>query len=538
MIRALTVRARVEVGSEDPSGRLFDKLTDAVVRSGPFARARFATAWSDTDGLKALADGKRRALAPSLAAELRDYHLRLGASPATMAALERLVSGEAVCAVAGQQPAPLGGPLYALHKIAATAGLAARVVARTRRPCVPLHWTHVEDSDFAEIRTVTVGDAHLTLHDLTLPSTAHVEGGLVGAIPIEPVAALGSAALVRWEGLPGHSDVERLWRQSMAGARDLGELQSALMLGLFGDCGLVVVDPRLPSFRAAARAIIDRYLDRADELSALARRAGAAVEPTLGRRPLADVALDSFVFRIEDGVRHKISAPEARRLPAGCVLSASVALRPMIQDGVFPTVAMACGPGELAYLAQLREVFDALDVRPACPVPRFGATWLPPAAMTLLEASESEPWELIAASDGVLRRLAEQHVPSEVRAALDRARTEAMDSLQRFAGLSARVDPSLPQLVESARGKVEYQFTRMLEGLTGKARNRLEREHPDWVRLRYYLSPGDRLQERRLASLEPIAYRGRETPAELCELAQEHAAALEEGQCRHYVVEL
>jgi hypothetical protein len=34
MIRSLTVRARVEVGPEDPSNRLFDTLTDAVVRKG------------------------------------------------------------------------------------------------------------------------------------------------------------------------------------------------------------------------------------------------------------------------------------------------------------------------------------------------------------------------------------------------------------------------------------------------------------------------------------------------------------------------
>ena len=70
------------------------------------------------------------------------------------------------------------------------------------------------------------------------------------------------------------------------------------------------------------------------------------------------------------------------------------------------------------------------------------------------------------------------------------------------------MDASLPQLVESARAKVDYQFQRLLEGLAGKVRHRLEREHPEWPRLRHYLLPGDRLQERRLASLEVVAYRG------------------------------
>ncbi len=79
-----------------------------------------------------------------------------------------------------------------------------------------------------------------------------------------------------------------------------------------------------------------------------------------------------------------------------------MALRPVVQDGVLPTVAMACGPGELAYLAQLREVFEGLDVRAACPVPRFSATWLPPAAIALSRASGADPWDVVAATDAVV----------------------------------------------------------------------------------------------------------------------------------------
>ena len=39
------------------------------------------------------------------------YHVRLGASPASLANLDRLARGEAVASVTGQQPGLLGGPL-------------------------------------------------------------------------------------------------------------------------------------------------------------------------------------------------------------------------------------------------------------------------------------------------------------------------------------------------------------------------------------------------------------------------------------------
>ncbi len=535
--RPWAVRARIRPGAEPPFDRLVDPLTQDLVAGGPLSRERVAVHWSDGDALQRLA-GKRRALPASLTIALRELHRRLGASAASLRALDRLAAGDAVCTVAGQQPAPLAGPLYALHKIAAAVGLARRFEARTGVPCVPLFWDHTEDSDFAEIRSIMLADVTLATHDLSLPGEAHAEGGLIGAVPVAPLVTLCEEALERWAGLPGHAAVGALMRPALARARDLGEAHAALLLALFGDQGLVVLDPRLPAFRAAAREVVDRYLDRADSLTAAAWRAGETLEAHLGRRPLSDAALESFVFSVRDGVRHKITPTEARALGSASVLSPSVALRPAVQDGVLPTVAMACGPGELAYLAQLREVFEGLEVLAACPVPRLGATWLPPAALALLEASGAEPWLLVAATDQVLRRLSEARVPGELRVDLERLRTELGARLEAFARGAATLDASLPQMVESARAKMDYQLARLAEGLMGKARHRMEREHPEWLHVRYYLSPGDRLQERRLASLEPVAYRGPAVVRNLCDLAEAHAEALERGEHPHYLLEL
>jgi uncharacterized protein YllA (UPF0747 family) len=271
------------------------------------------------------------------------YHRRLGASPASLASLDRLAHGEAVCAIAGQQPAPLGGPLYSLHKTAGAVGLARDFTARTGIPCVPAFWMHGEDSDFAEIRSASVADPALTLHELSLPDAAHVDGGLVGNIGLGPLEALDGAARGHWGALPGAGEAGDILAGSCRAARDLGEAQAALVLALFAEQGLVVIDPRLPAFRAAARTIIDRYLARAEALSAAASAAGVAVEGAIGRRPLADSGLESFVFAIEDGRRHKVTPAEARARAGSIVLSPNVALRPAVQDGVLPTVAMACG---------------------------------------------------------------------------------------------------------------------------------------------------------------------------------------------------
>jgi uncharacterized protein YllA (UPF0747 family) len=538
MSRSLAVRARVRPRPEPPLDRFHDPLIDDLTAGGPLSRERFATAWSDTDALRRLAESKRAPLPPALAAAMLDQHRRLGASPASLAGLERLARGEAVCAVAGQQPAPLGGPLYSLHKTAAAVGLASSIEARTGVRCVPMFWMHGEDSDFDEIRGATLADASLALHELALPGNAHREGELVGNLALDSLVALEREAVGLWSGLAGAQEVAALLERARGAARDLGEASAALMLRLFESAGLVVVDPRLPAFREAARPILDRYLANAEELSAQAHRAGALLQQRIGRQPLSEASLDSFVFAVDDGVRRKLSPEEARKRDRSLPLSPSVALRPAVQDGVFPTVAMACGPGEIAYLAQLREVFEGVGVLAACPVPRLSVTWLPPPAVELLESSGAEPASLIGNVDAVLRALAERQTPEPARAALARARAEAMHGLERLSETTRPVDASLAQLVESARGKIDFQYARLVEGIAGKVRQKLERQHPEWPRLRYYLMPGEKTQERRLASLEPVARRGAGVSEGLCELAREHAARLAEKCYEHLVVDL
>jgi hypothetical protein len=156
----------------------------------------------------------------------------------------------------------------------------------------------------------------------------------------------------------------------------------------------------------------------------------------------------------------------------------------------------------------------------------------------LLEVSGADPWALVTTTDLVLRRHAESRVPDALRGSLEDLRREVERRLGEFSANAAGLDPSLPQMVESARSKMDYQIGRLADGLVGKARHRMEREHPEWLRLRYYLLPGDKLQERRLASLEPVAYRGTQVVGPLCDLAEEHAAALERGEHPHYLLEL
>src|SRR5262245_45065232 len=104
------VRARLEARAEPPLDRWYDPIVDAAVRGGPLTRERFACHWQETRALTELSRAKLRPLDAALADALAEQHARLGAPRESLEAIERLRRGEAVATVAGQQPAPLGGP--------------------------------------------------------------------------------------------------------------------------------------------------------------------------------------------------------------------------------------------------------------------------------------------------------------------------------------------------------------------------------------------------------------------------------------------
>ena len=156
----------------------------------------------------------------------------------------------------------------------------------------------------------------------------------------------------------------------------------------------------------------------------------------------------------------------------------------------------------------------------------------------LLAASGVAPSELVVAADAVLNAHAARSVPAAVLGTLQSAHDAALAGLERVSESAREVDTSLPQMVDSARGKIDFQYQRLREGLVGKVQKKLERQHPEWTRLRYFLMPGEKWQERRLATLELLAWRGSGVGAEVTELAREHARRLTEGVHEHLVAEL
>jgi bacillithiol synthase len=102
---------------------------------------------------------------------------------------------------------------------------------------------------------------------------------------------------------------------------------------------------------------------------------------------------DAFIVGDDQRVPVSVLVDQARQRPE--TFSPNVLLRPVVQDTLFPTVCYVAGPNELAYLAQLRGVYDAFGLPMPLMHPRATATLLDPAGTRFL-ARYRVPLEALA----------------------------------------------------------------------------------------------------------------------------------------------
>ncbi|WP_027482182.1 bacillithiol biosynthesis cysteine-adding enzyme BshC, partial [Deinococcus pimensis] len=327
----------------------------------------------------------------ALASALRAYHSRLGTLDAGVEAqLARLAHPRSRVVVTGQQAGLLTGPAYSVHK-GADAVLLARALDRDDEPVVPIYWVASQDHDVDEVAGVSLLDMDETPVHLRLDLP---RGRMVGRVAWQPAWSRAvEDVLDRFSAPPEHvSRVRELVRRSEGGS--WADVFARLVHGLLGREGLVVLDPLEPELAALFAPALERELRAPTRSSALIEEAAGRLErlgfePQL-RRP--EGATNLFL-ECEDGQRRLLRV-DGRTLHADRSYTAedvlailasdptrvtpAAGLRPVVQDSVLPTVAFVVGPGEIAYGAQLREVYALHGLPQPLLWPRLSVTWLEP----------------------------------------------------------------------------------------------------------------------------------------------------------------
>ncbi|HVP37666.1 MAG TPA: bacillithiol biosynthesis BshC, partial [Candidatus Saccharimonadales bacterium] len=349
------------------------------------------------------------------------------------------------------------------------------------------------------------------------------------------------AELLERAGGPHAAGVRRAWDAAHARARDYGELIAAFLMAALPDWPFLVVDARRPELRAASTPVFDRYLERRARVTPALREGAAWLQARGHEVRIEERSGERSLFLVEGDLRRRWEFPEdpgaaraelARRAGQVC---ANVVLRPLAQDAVLPVLAQVVGPGEAAYFVQVRRVAAQLEARACTLFPRLTASLWPAEAEEVCASPPAAPAELLTGFDAQMRRHFLAAVPADTAGRLAEFEHCLTDRARELTQSTQALDPSLAQLVESARAKMDFQLHRLRDGILSKVRVGRERQRPRLARLKGFLLPYEKLQERTAGFAAPLLQWGPGGAARVLDLARRHVADTLAGAHAHYL---
>jgi bacillithiol biosynthesis cysteine-adding enzyme BshC len=214
-----------------------------------------------------------------------------------------------------------------------------------------------------------------------------------------------------------------------------------------------------------------------------------------GRRPIRRQG-DQFVIGDDTHASDALAREAAARPEA---FSPNVLLRPIVQDTLFPSICYVAGPSELAYLGQLRGVYEQFGVPMPLMFPRTTATLLDSGATRFL-TKYTVPFETLRTPDeSALNRLLEAQLPPQVEESLRDAAARTHDAMSRVMEALPLLDPTLEGAARTTLGKMEHELRSLHTKVIHAAKKRHETLRRQFVRAQAQAFPQGHPQERTLS---------------------------------------
>jgi bacillithiol synthase len=435
-----------------------------------------------------------------------------GASESALSATALLRDPKTVAIVTGQQAGLFGGPLFTLLKALTTLRLADQVRTEHGVPTVAVFWIDAEDHDWDEVKACSVLDGDMKPLAIAAGDPPQAHSGAVARVRLDEsinaaISAL-EAAIPATEFTPALIDG---LRSAYAPGTGMADAFGRWLETVLGPRGLIVFDASDPAAKPLVSQVFAREIEQAGQTARLASEAGKALEArgyhaqatpqegslalfhmNAGRQPIKP---HEGGFLVGERTESTASLLErVRTVPED--FSPSVLLRPIVQDTLFPTVCYVAGPNELAYLGQLRQVYDAFSTPMPLIQQRASATLLDSNAMRFLTRYDVALESLRAQDEAVLNAVLEAQLPPSVEASLDEALRTLEQRMERLTKEVVQIDPTLEGASRSTLSRMQDDLKKLHGKIIQAAKRKDETLRRQFQNARSQAFPGGEPQER------------------------------------------
>jgi len=468
------------------------------------------------------------------------FHQKHRASIESQENMKKLRNEDTFVVIGGQQAGLLTGPLYTIHKIISIIQLAKKYEDEFNISVVPVFWIAGEDHDIDEINHIHTVDDHEVKKQTYYHKDNHSFSATKTKLDQKEMKNWIQKIVKTFEETNYTNDLIDDLNKTLEESVTFVDFFAKLLFKLFAKEGLVLIDADDPNIRALEGLMFEDMVSKQDIVRSVlkdtkSKLIKAGYQETLQiseqsihlfyhskeGRQLLEVGESEGIIQTKNK-SYQFTNGELLKLAneQPTLLSNNVVTRPIMQEYLFPTLAFVGGPGEIAYWAELKDIFEVFGLE------------MPPVFLrhmfTIFErniVSSMEDFSL--GIDESLQVSLEEKKNSWVKAqtsvdyksVFDQSRKALLELHEPLQEVTKEVAPNLNDFSKKNYLKIEEQILLLERKIEESILIRHEEQIAKWNRIIHSISPNGRPQERVLNIYYYINKYGPDFVHQLCELA-------------------
>jgi len=344
---------------------------------------------------------------------LLEYNKSINCGIKTIENIKLLKNKDTYVVIAGQQPTIFTGAIFSIYKIITILNLSSYLSNKLNLNIIPVFWNASDDSDLLEIKNIKIFENQLENISIDIPE--YLNGFCYSKI-ILPLDEIENVCRKMIQSL-SETDFKiqisqfideillNIKKENKFNGISVSKFYSLIVAKLFQKYGLILIDPEILELKKLLFKILNFDLNNFNRINNIIELNGSELvsEGYHAQLNLVKNNLHFFLnteygrekikfignidedegsennFKFEKSTIDKKDKLDKNKLQDIIFkninnVSLNVILRPLFQDYILPNIATICGPGEISYYAQLKDVYTLFGIELPILYPRMSAT--------------------------------------------------------------------------------------------------------------------------------------------------------------------
>ena len=498
------------------SNSLFETYLKDFDRVKDFYHYNFESNWDAIIQKRKSEKFDRKKIAEILTHQNKEWN----ASQPVFNNISKLNTNNSFLIITGQQAGIFTGPLYTIYKILTALKLSEWLGNKyADLNFIPCFWLEVDDHDFKEINHIGFFNKNNELRQL---ESAEESNDLLKPIHERQI----NSELSNWRSIIKEEFYETEFLDNVldkffekyAINRAYSDAFARLISDLFGQYGLVVLNPTDPEVKKLGRPIYKKIIENPAQIQKIFNERSELLNQ-LKFQPQIQLLSNQTLLFFKDNKKQRIrvdfdekgdfllkyndqyeslgnsklngiieTTPEQ--------ISPNVVLRPIIQDYILPTISYVAGPAEIAYFAQIGAIYDDLNQTMPVIYPRHRITIVENKIQKVLEKQQIEITDLFKHRSQFLEIYIQQKQNEKIFNEIESIQTEINQKVDQLEKIISEADPTLINTIQKTGQKVNSNIEQIIHKLTNSIEQKEAVEINQIKRTLLHLFPEDNFQER------------------------------------------